>query len=170
MRCLLFQFFLLFVFSSPSLSSPNDYQYIENVGSQYSILIDKLNWSALDTVFTSNATFDFSLPNIPVLHGLPAIEKTLAALAPPGTVSQHTVSTLSISLSGSDRKNESAGVYRAEALSYTVATYFGTGNLTGQILTFYGKFDDKFVKTSLPGNGGWRIDDRVLSLFVRTAS
>lgn len=166
MRCLLFQFFLLFVFSSPSLSSPDDYQNIERVSALYSILIDKLNWSALDTVFTSNATFDFSNPKVPLLHGLQAIEKTLAALAPPGTVSQHTSSTQVISLSGSDRKTDGAVVYTAQALSYSVGTYFGTGNLTGQIRTFYGKFEDTFVKTSLPGSGGWRIDSRVLSFVV----
>lgn len=170
MRCLLFQFFLLFVLASPSLGSPDDYQNIQNVGAQYCILIDKLNWSALDTVFTSNATFDFSNPKVPLLHGIQAIEKTLAALAPPGTVSQHTVSTQHITLSGSDRKTDGATAYTAQALSYTIATYFGTGNLTGQILTFYGEFDDTFVKTSLPGSDGWRVDTRVLRFLVSIES
>lgn len=166
MRNLLFHFALLFCFSSPSLCSPDDYQNIEKVAAQYSILIDRLNFAALDTVFTSNATFNFHNPKVPLLHGIEAIERTLAALAPPGTVSQHTVSTHSISLSGSDRKTDGGAASTAQALSYTVATYFGTGNLTGQILTYYGKFDDTLVKTSLPGNGGWRIDTRDLGFFV----
>lgn len=162
MRYLLFHFALLFCFSSPSFGSPDDYQNIANVGAKYSYEIDDLNFDALDTVFTSNATFNFHNPKVPILHGIQAIKKTLAALAPPGTVSQHTVSTHSISLSGSDRGAAST----AQARSYTVATYFGTGNLTGQILTYYGKFDDTFVKTSLPGNGGWRIDNRDLGFSV----
>ena len=165
MRCLLFLSALLFLFSSPSAGSPDDYQNIEKVASQYSILLDTLNFSALGTVFTNNATFDFHNPKVPILHGIEAIKKTLAALAPPGTVSQHTVSTHSISLSGSDPKTD-GGAHRAQALSYTVATYFGTGNLTGQVLTYYGKFNDTLVKTSLPENGGWRIEYRELGFFV----
>ncbi|MCJ1470567.1 hypothetical protein MMC07_009213 [Pseudocyphellaria aurata] len=166
MRCLLFHLSLLLFCSSLSFGSPDDYQNIEKVASQYSIIIDKLDFSALDTVFASNATFNFNNPKVPLLHGIEAIEKTLAALAPPGTVSQHTVSTHSIDLFGANGKTDGGGASTARALSYTVATYFGTGNLTGQVLTYYGKFDDTLVKTSLPENGGWRIDTRTLGFFV----
>lgn len=163
MRWLLSHFALLFLLSAPSFGSPDDYQNIERVASQYSVLLDTLNFSALDTVFTSNATFNFNNPKVPLLHGIAAIEKTLAALAPPGTVSQHTVDTHIIDLFG---KTDGGAAQTAQALSYTVATYFGTGNLTGQVLTYYGKFDDTLVKTSLPGSGGWRIDHRELGFFV----
>lgn len=163
MRGLLFNLSLLFAFSSPSFGSPVDYQNIEKVTAQYSILIDKLNFAALDTIFTPNATFNFNLPKIPLLEGLPAIEAALARAAPQGTVSQHTISTQSISL---DSEADGSAAQAAQVISYTVATYFGTGNLTGQILTFYGKIDDTMVKTSLPRTGGWRIDTRELSYSV----
>ena len=60
------------------------------------------------------------------------------------------------------------GKSKATALTYVTTTYFGHGNLTGQTLALYGRFQDDLVKTKDVGHGGWRIDARVLTPFVRS--
>lgn len=135
----------------------SDINWIEKLTADYSIVLDTLNFAAVSNLFTPNATFDFRNPSIPIVKGPDAIQKILERLAPPGTISQHTVDSWSISFS-SDKY--------ASGSSYTIATYFGKDKLAGQILTFYGVFYDTFIKTDKAGYGGWRFNTRVLGLIV----
>lgn len=135
----------------------SDIDWIEKLTADYSIALDTLNFAAVSSIFLPNATLDFQNPNIPIVKGPDAIEKILARLAPPGTTSQHTVDSWSISFSSDDY---------ARGSTYTIATYFGKDKLVGQILTFYGTFYDTFIKTDKAGYGGWRINTRVLGFIV----
>lgn len=135
----------------------SDIDWIEKLTADYSIALDTLNFAAVSDIFLPNATLDFRNPNVPIARGPDAIEKVLAQLAPPGTISQHTVDSWSISFSSDDH---------ASGSTYTIATYFGKDTLAGQILTFYGAFYDTFVRTDKAGYGGWRINTRVLGFIV----
>lgn len=139
----------------------SDIDWIEKLTADYSIALDTLNFAAVSNIFSPNATLDFKNPNIPIAKGLDAIQKTLAKLAPPGTISLHTVDSWSISFSSDDY---------ASGSTYTIATYFGKDKLAGQILTFYGVFYDTFIKTDKAGYGGWRFNTRVLDLTVSAYS
>lgn len=135
----------------------SDINWIEKLTADYSIALDTLNFAAVSNIFLPNATLDFKNPSIPVVKGPDAIQKVLAKLAPPGTISLHTVDSWSISFSSD---------YHASGSTYTIATYFGKDKLAGQILTFYGVFYDTFIKTDTAGYGGWRFNTRVLELTV----
>lgn len=137
----------------------SDIDWIEKLTADYSIALDTLNFAAVSNIFLPNATLDFNNPSIPIVKGPDAIQKVLAILAPPGTISLHTVDSWSISLSSDDH---------ASGSTYTIATYFGKDNLAGQILTFYGVFYDTFTKTDEAGYGGWRFNTRVLEFTVST--
>lgn len=165
---LLILLFSLLFCSQPSFGTPvkyeeqgqpyiSDIDWIEKLTADYSIALDTLNFAAVSNIFLPNATLDFQNPNIPIVKGPDAIEEILAKLAPPGTVSQHTVDSWSISFSNVDQ---------ARGSTYTIATYFGQDKLAGQILTFYGAFYDTFIKTDKPEYGGWRINTRVLGFIV----
>ncbi len=166
-------FFSLLLCAHQSLSAPtngkdvpidkevldiSDVDQIEKLTADYSISLDKLDFSALSAIFTPNATYDLNNPKIPFLRGIETIKTTLAKLAPPGTISQHAVGTWSIDFS-SDKT--------ASGVTYSTATYFGKDKLDGEVLTIYGYIRDTFIKTSQPGHGGWRINTRVLEYFVR---
>lgn len=135
----------------------SDIDWIEKLTADYSIALDTLNFAAVSNIFSPNATLDFKNPSIPIAKGQDAIQKTLAKLAPPGTISLHTVDSWSISFSSDDY---------ASGSTYTIATYFGKDRLAGQILTFYGVFYDTFIKTDKAGYGGWRFNTRVLDFIV----
>lgn len=151
-----FLFYSQVSFGTPVKYEISDIDWIEKLTADYSIILDTLNFAAVSNIFTSNATLDFKNPSIPIVKGPDAIQKILLKLAPPGTISQHTVDSWSISFSSDDH---------ASGSTYTIATYFGKDKLAGQILTFYGIFYDTFVKTEKAGYGGWRFNTRVLELI-----
>ncbi|MCJ1271143.1 hypothetical protein MMC22_011042 [Lobaria immixta] len=162
----------LFSLALPSLGSPEDILYIQKSLSDFAIISDSgsisgvPDFSTFNKVFTNNVTFDFqTAPGI--VRGLANLETVFRANIPPGTVTQNAVSTESISLSNFDEQGSASG---ATALSYLTTTYFGQGNLTGQIVALYVKFEDTLVKTKLQGNGGWRIATRISKYFVRRFS
>lgn len=139
----------------------SDVDWIEKLTADYSIALDTLNFAAISNIFSPNATLDFKNPQIPILKGPDAIEKTLAKLAPPGTISQHTVDSWSISFASDEH---------ASGTTYTVATYFGKDKLAGQVLTFFGVFYDTFIKTDKAGYNGWRINTRVVQFIVSASA
>ncbi|MCJ1465948.1 hypothetical protein MMC07_004567 [Pseudocyphellaria aurata] len=157
-------FILSLLFALPSRSSPAlDLLHIQNVLSQYALIVDSgsfsgvPDFSALDQVFTRNVTIDIGqTPG--VVRGLANVETLFRTNTPPGTITQNAVSTEYISLDSATT---------ATAVSYDTITTFGTGNLTGQVVTLYTRFDNTLVKTKLPGNGGWRIAIRIVKYFVR---
>ena len=52
----------------------------------------------------------------------------------------------------------------AQAISYQQAVYFGSGNLTGQIVTFYERFNDVWRKDL--ADGSLKISKKSLAIFV----
>lgn len=159
----------LFSFVLPSFGSPADILYIQKSLSDFALISDSgsisgvPDFSTFDKVFTNNATFDFDSP-LGVVRGLANVETAFKRNLPPGTVTQNAVSTESILLSGFD---DQGSARRATALSYLTTTFLGQGNLTGEIVTLYVRFEDTLVKTNLQGNGGWRITSRITKYFVR---
>lgn len=164
----------LFSIVLPSLGSPVDELYILKVLSDYAVIADSgsftgiPDFSIFNRVFTGNVSFDFGYgPQLGVVRGLANVETIFRKNVPPGTVTQNAVSTESISLSGFDDQGSASA---ATAVSYNTLTYFGQGDLKGQIYALYTRFDDTLVKTELAGNGGWRIAIRVSRYFVRRVS
>lgn len=158
----------LFSLAIPSFGSPADILNIQKSLSDYAFISDSgsisgvPDFSTFNKVFTNNVTFFFD-PSPGLVRGLANVETVFRTNVPPGTVTQNVVTTESISLSPFDEQ-ESAS--EATALSYLTTTYFGQGNLTGQIVVLYVRVEDTLVKTKLKGNGGWRISNRITKLFV----
>lgn len=156
----------LFSLVLPSLGSPADVLYVEKVLSDYALITDSGSFSTLNSVFTTNLTFDFGGPP-GIVKGLVNLEAEFTRIFPPGTISQTAVSTKSISLSDFDDQGSAS---QATTLSYITETFFGKGNLTGQIVAVYARFEDTLIKTKLRGNDGWRIATRINKYFVSWAS
>jgi hypothetical protein len=94
----------------------------------YSYLIDTNQSSQLGRVFAQNATVDFSLPGMPVAHGLSDIIQHVDALS--NVTSQHALTTNFVELQGEDRANASTTL---------TATFFGSGEQLGEIYVVYGR-------------------------------
>lgn len=160
---------LLLSLFSFSLGSPADILYIQKCLSDFALIADSgsltgvPDFSAFEQVLARNITLDFGAqPGI--VRGLANVEAVFRRNLPPGTITQNAVSTQSVALSGFDDQGSASA---ATALSYLTNTYFGQGNLTGQIVTLYVRLDDTLIKTKLAGNGGWRITTRITRFFVR---
>ena len=126
---------------------------IRNTLSLYAIAVDTRDFGLLAEVFTKDAIADYSAPppnNI--YRGLPAIQEFLKASLH-NAVSQHTISTTVIDFSDRFSPNSTA---------YVVANFLGQGNLTGQILSIYGKYIDQWAYES----GSWKTKNRLFTLFV----
>lgn len=157
--------FTTLAFSSVSLgSTQSDSQDIQDLNVAYAFALDALDFAVFDTIFTTNATYQINGSSVPIARGLPSIKAGLSALAPPGTLSQHAISTQLITLA---TQRTYTPTLAAKGMSYVTGVYFGRGNLDGQIVTIYGFFSDTYVKTSQQKYGGWRIETRVLNLIVR---
>lgn len=160
---------LLLSLFSLSLASPADILYIQKSLADFALIADSgslsgvPDFSAFDQVLARNVSFDFGAqPG--VVRGLANVETVFRRNLPPGTITQNAVTTQSVALAGFD---EQGAASKATAVSYLTNTYFGQGNLTGQVVTLYVRLDDTLVKTELPGNGGWRITTRISRYFVR---
>ena len=93
----------------------------------YSHLVDTQQSSQLNKVFTSNATANFSLPGVPVLHGLADIIEHVNAVA--NVTGQHSLTTNYVNLLSERTANASTEL---------IATFFGSGKQLGQIYVVYG--------------------------------
>jgi hypothetical protein len=101
-------------------------------------------------VFTKDTIANYS-GQLGVLHGLTAIKGNLSYVLRPVTT-QHSLTTQIVDVL---TKNT------ASAMTYFIAN-FGKGNLTGQYLTVYGRYEDQFVLEK----DGWRIDRRQVLYMV----
>ena len=117
--------------------------------SLYALAIDQKNFGLLSDVFTPNAVANY--PNS-VVRGLPAIQTFLKAQLA-DIVTQHTISSTVVDFVNKRSPNST---------SYLVAYYFGQGNLTGQTLSFYGRYLDQWEYRG----GGWKTKSRELIFFV----
>ena len=101
---------------------------IQRTLNTFSLAVDAHNFSLLSSVFSTDATANFGdwsgelngLANIST-----ALQRTLQ-----GRKSQHALSTQVVDFSSPSQ---------ASATSYLQGTFFGQGNLTGQIHTTYGR-------------------------------
>lgn len=119
--------------------------------SLYGLALDTKNFTALSGAFTSNV--NASVTTSPITS-LAQYESFLASdLAPYKT--QH----ISFNVFAYDIINGTA-----KSISYQQAIYFGSGNLTGQVVTYYERFFDNWVKDLT--DGSWKIVRRVLTIFV----
>ena len=121
--------------------------------SLYSIALDTKNFALLSEVLTVDTVGNYGLPPPNALvHGLADNQKVLKA-AIDGYVTQETISTTVVDFIDESSPNSTA---------YLVANYFGKGNLTGQLLSVYGKYEDSWAFEA----GSWKIKSRTLSFFV----
>ena len=118
--------------------------------SLYALAIDQKNFGLLSDVFTPNAVANYPPNNI--ITGLPAIQAFLKSQLA-DIVTQHTISSTVVDFVDKRFPNST---------SYLVAYYFGQGNLTGQTLSFYGRYLDRWEFK----DGGWRSRSRELVFFV----
>lgn len=157
-----FSFLLSTFFFCLTLGSPSDILYIEKLSADEVLYLDKKDFASFSKVFTQNATYNTgSGPNI---YGIPSIQKALADVVKDLPL-QSALTTTSITLL--PPFDEQGAASAADAEFYTTDTFFGTGDLAGQVLTLYAKYVDKYEKTGdIARYGGWRISQRLYVLFV----
>lgn len=103
---------------------------IEQTLNLFARSVDTHDYALLDLIFTPDATANFA-PSTGYVDGLPAIKTELQNVLT-GTVSQHALSTHMINVTSNQ-------TMKASASTYVQGTFFGKGNLTGQIQTTYGR-------------------------------
>ncbi|KAL8784764.1 MAG: hypothetical protein Q9195_008900 [Heterodermia aff. obscurata] len=117
--------------------------------SLYALAIDQKNFALLSDVFTPTAVANY--PPNSLVRGLPAIQAFLKTQLG-DIVTQHTLSSTVVDFVNPRAPNSTA---------YLVAYYFGQGNLTGQTLSFYGRYRDQWEYRG----GGWKTKARELVFF-----
>lgn len=163
MQLLLFLFLPFFLFSL-TLGSPADLLYIKKLISDESQLLDSKDYAGLVNIFTTNATYsaDRLAPNI---CGIDNIKAAIARLVPREIETQFATNTESITLLSP--LDEQGAASTATGVVYLTAMFFGQGDLAGQTLTFFARYEDKYVKTGDHAyHGGWRISERFFLSFV----
>ncbi|MCJ1264446.1 hypothetical protein MMC22_004318 [Lobaria immixta] len=120
-------------------------------------------FNAFAGVYTKNLLFDSPGLGLPTATSSEQLIALAYKLFPPGIVLETAITTQRIAFANST--DEDNAFTKARAIIYLTSTVFGTGNLTGQVVTVYSRLDDTLVKTSLPGYGGWRISARSQSAF-----
>ena len=94
----------------------------------FAIAVDQHRLNLIPSIFTENVTANLAAPGATDLRGIQALTQVLSTLN--GISSLHEQSTHYVTFS-------STGM--AHATTYNVATFFGTGDLQGQIFTEYGR-------------------------------
>jgi len=102
---------------------------IEQTLNRFSRSVDTHDYPLLNSVFAEDAIANFD-DGAGDLQGLLAI-KTALQSGFTGTISQHSLSTQLVQVTS---------LQKASAISYLQGTFFGQGNLTGQIYTTYGQY------------------------------
>lgn len=166
MRSFLLSIFLLFVYSPFSLGFTSDVYYIETITADSVIFLDTLKLNSFADIYTKDAVFGAPTLNLPTVNSSEQLIAEAFILFPPSVkvVLQDAITTQRITPVGPTNKDYTFA--KAKVITYLTTTFFGTGNLTGQIAAIYSRLDDSLVKTDLPGYGGWRITERILSAFV----
>lgn len=139
------------VCSSKEYHRTEDFEAIRQLTNSYALAVDSKNSSALANSFTPNAVFSLSAPPVSA-NGSTAIAAFILGTEGNKT-SQHAVSTQTIRFTGKGT---------ASAVTYFTATFFGQGDLAGQIAQSFGKYEDELSATPL----GWRIQKKKLVFFV----
>ncbi|KAL5363564.1 hypothetical protein BJX96DRAFT_178179 [Aspergillus floccosus] len=121
---------------------------IRNTLALYPFAIDGKDFAALSSVFAEDAVANYSAP-LNVLTPLSTIESVLSANLACVTT-QHQFGTQLIRLDSPTT---------AHSVTYYRAAHFGTGNLTDQVATAYGQYQDQWTRQR---DGTWRIVPRNL--------
>ena len=148
---------------SVALGSESDVLYIEKLNVDNAQLLDAKDFAGLAYTFTKNATYRSG--DGTNNHGIDSIQAAVNGSFPPELITQRAINTQSITLLPPFDEQGAAGT--ATGVVYTAITYIGQGDLAGQALVYFGKFDDEYLKTeNYARYGGWRISDRFITLFV----
>ena len=110
-------------------SSSHSIQEIEQTLNTFSHAVDSHDFALLELVFAPNATANFD-DGRGTLRGLTAISTQLES-GLTGTITHHSLSTHRVRLTSPTT---------ASSVSYLQGTFFGQGNLAGQISTTYGRY------------------------------
>ena len=157
--------FIIFFFFSLALGSPADVLYIKKLVADEAQICDTQDFAGLTNIFTRNATYNTVNIGGPVFFGIDNIQATLSSFFPPDVISQNAINTESFTLLPPSNEEGAAGM--ATGVVYTIVSFIGQGNLTGQVYTFFAKYEDKYVNTrESPRYGGWKIHERVFVSFV----
>ncbi|MCJ1465136.1 hypothetical protein MMC07_003752 [Pseudocyphellaria aurata] len=163
MRFVFLSILLLVVCSPFSLGFTTDAFYIETVIADSVIILDSNDFNAFAGVFTKDFVFQAPSLGLPPAKGSQQLIAEAFKLFPNGILLQNAITTQRIAFVGPTDENYQ--FTRAKVITYLTTTFFGTGNLTGQIVAVYSRLDDTLTKTSLPNYAGWRVSERDLSAF-----
>ncbi|KAF2824907.1 hypothetical protein CC86DRAFT_371385 [Ophiobolus disseminans] len=125
------------------------HELIRTAVARSAILIDRKDWDALDTLFTSDATFDYPAP-LGSHSTVASLRQTLQATLQ-DISTQHALTTQTIELNG-------AAASVTTFVTTTIVTNVGTS-------TNIGSYDDELVMDSVQGQERWRIAKRVTHNF-----
>lgn len=90
-----------------------------------------------------------------VLDNMPALQAFLTVQLR-SLVTEHTISTTVVNFGPPGQQ------YTPNSTAYLAANYLGQGNLTGQVLMFYGKYTDLWAIE----DGSWKSRNRNLTFSV----
>jgi ketosteroid isomerase-like protein len=142
------------LFPPPIAVDPIATEAIRQTLALYPFAIDGKNFDALSKVFTSDAVANYSAP-LNVLTPLSSIKETLkASLA--CVTTQHQFGTQLIDI---------VSPFTAQSITYYRAAHFGKGNMSTEVATAYGQYQDVWKRQS---DGTWRIVHRNLVYMVPT--
>jgi ketosteroid isomerase-like protein len=141
------------LFPPPIAVDPIAVEAIRQTLALYPFAIDGKNFDALSKVFASDVVANYSAP-LNVLTPLSSIKETLkASLA--CVTTQHQFGTQLIDI---------ISPFTAQSITYYRAAHFGQGNLSTEVATAYGQYQDVWKRQS---DGTWRIVHRNLVYMVR---
>lgn len=123
---------------------------ITEILSLYGFLLDTRDFSLFNLVYTDDVVANVATPPITGLPALVKLYKDLFTNQGPTIHASQNVLVYDVTATN------------AKAGSYNTVTYFGTGSLAGQIVTYYERFQDVFTKV----DGTWKISERTLTLYV----
>ena len=130
----------------------SDHLEIQQVINLYASAIDKHQWSALESVFTEDAEANFI--GLGIFEGRQAIVDLISAVLTQCSVTQHLLCNINIEVNGD----------RATATCYLSALHVGLGDYSSEIMTVWGEYSDRLVRTA----DGWRIAHRTLTSLHST--
>ena len=125
----------------------SDHLEIQKVLNLYASALDKQNWSELEQVFTPDAVANFI--GIGEFAALEAITGLVSSVLTQCASTQHLLGNYDIQVNGDE----------AQTTCYLAAMHAGLGDYASEVLTVWGEYSDKLVRTA----DGWRIVHRTLT-------
>lgn len=123
-----------------------DQANIQRVLNRYATSLDSRQWAGLDEVFTADASAHYGV--IGHFNGRVAIAGLVAHVLNQCGPTQHLLGNYDIEVVGDN----------ATATCYLQAIHAGIGDFQGKIMTVWGQYRDKLIRTA----DGWRIVQREL--------